>query len=60
MTFAENGKIGMKDEDGNVVLPPSFEALGWSDGNFSVIGDVTGYRQNDLGINLKKEIYYQA
>jgi hypothetical protein len=43
-TFEENGKVGMKDDSGNVVLPPSFEALGWSDGNFSVVGDVTGYR----------------
>ncbi len=43
-TFEENGKVGMKDDAGHVVLPPSFEALGWSDGNFSVIGKVTGYR----------------
>ncbi len=55
-TFEENGKVGMKDEAGNVVLPPSFEALGWSDGNFSVIGEVTGYRLKGFWgiINLKK------
>ncbi len=61
-TFEENGKIGMKDDSGNVVLPPSFEALGWSDGNFSVIGEVTGYRlQGSWGIiNLKKEFITKA
>ncbi|MBK8290379.1 MAG: hypothetical protein IPK96_04865 [Flammeovirgaceae bacterium] len=36
----------------------AFEALGWSDGSFSVIGDVTGYRLNNhWGIlNLKKNL----
>lgn len=52
----------MKDELGRVVLPPAFEALGWSDGNFSVIGEVTGYRlQGSWGIvNLKKEFITKA
>ena len=61
-TFEENGKVGMKDESGNVVLPPSFEALGWSEGNFSVIGEVTGYRLRGLWgiINLKKEFITKA
>lgn len=61
-TFEENGKVGMKDEQGKVVIPPSFEALGWSDGNFSVIGEVTGYRLKGLWgiINLKKEFVTHA
>ena len=61
-TFEENGKVGMKDDSGNIVLPPSFEALGWSDGNFSVIGEVTGYRlQGSWGIiNLKKKFITTA
>ncbi len=60
--FEENGKVGVKDDSGNIVLPPSFEALGWSDGNFSVIGEVTGYRlQGSWGIvNLKKEFITKA
>jgi WG containing repeat len=55
--FEEKGRVGMKNEQGEVILPPSFEALGWSDGNFSVIGEVTGYRLNQQWglINLKKE-----
>jgi hypothetical protein len=60
--FEEKGKVGMKNEQGVVVIPPSFEALGWSDGNFSVIGEVTGYRLNQQWglINLKKEFITKA
>ncbi len=61
-TFEENGKVGMKDEAGHVVLPAAFDALGWSDGNFSVIGDVTGYRLHGQWglVNLKKEFVAKA
>lgn len=60
--FSENGKVGIKNQDGKVVLPASFEALGWADGSFSVVGDVTGYRLNNHWglINLKKEFVTQA
>jgi WG containing repeat len=54
--FEENGKKGIKDETGKVIIPASFEALGWSDGHFSVIGRVTGYKiKNRWGlIDLQK------
>lgn len=42
--FSENGKFGLKNEQGLVVVPPAYEALGWSDGTFSLVGNVTGYR----------------
>lgn len=60
--FEENGKIGLKDQQGTVVLPASFDALGWSDGNFSVIGQITGFRKHDRWglINLKKEFITEA
>jgi hypothetical protein len=60
--FEENGKIGLKDQQGAVVLPASFDALGWSDGNFSVIGQVTGFRQQGRWglVNLKKEFITKA
>lgn len=60
--FEENGKMGIKNESGEVILPASFEALGWSDGSFSVIGQVTGYRsKNQWGLlNLKKEFLTRA
>jgi len=62
LVFEENGRMGIKDQQGKVVVPASFEALGWSDGSFSVIGDVTGYRLNNhWGIlNLKKEFVTKA
>lgn len=61
-TFEENGKVGIKNQEGKVILPASFEALGWSDGSFSVIGNVTGYRQNNQWgiLNLKKEFITKA
>lgn len=60
--FSDHGKMGIKNEQGQVVVPPSFEALGWSDGSFSVIGNVTGYRiNNQWGIlTLKNEFITKA
>lgn len=60
--FEENGKVGIKDDHGKIVIPASFDALGWSDGSFSVIGDVTGYRLNNAWglLNLKKEFLTKA
>ncbi len=60
--FEENGKVGIKNEQGKVVLPASFEALGWSDGSFSVISGVTGYRSNNQWgiLNLSKEFITKA
>jgi hypothetical protein len=60
--FEENGKIGLKDPSGVVILPAAFEALGWSDGSFSMVGDVVGYKvAKKWGlINLKKERITEA
>lgn len=60
--FEENGKIGLKDDNGKIVLPAAFDALGWSDGNFSLIGQITGYRKDNLWglLNLKKEFITKA
>ena len=60
--FEENGKVGLKNEEGRVLLPATFEALGWSDGSFSVIGQVTGYKLGDRWgiVNLKKEFITKA
>jgi hypothetical protein len=60
--FAENGKVGVKDASGRVLLPPTFEALGWSDHHFSVVNQVTGYRQKGKWglINLKQQFITQA
>ncbi|MFM8745028.1 MAG: WG repeat-containing protein, partial [Cytophagales bacterium] len=60
--FEERGKKGIKNQQGQIVIPASFEALGWSDGSFSVIGNVTGYRtQQEWGIiNLQKQFVTPA
>jgi hypothetical protein len=44
--FEENGKVGLKDDHGKVLIPAKYDALGWSDGRFSVIDQATGYKLN--------------
>jgi len=62
LVFEENGKVGLKSEGGQIVLPASFEALGWSDGSFSLIGQVTGYKLGSKWglLNLRKEFITKA
>lgn len=43
-TFEEHGKVGLKNEAGQIIIPAKYEALGWSNGSFSVTGQVTGYK----------------
>ncbi len=43
-TFTEGGKIGLKNKEGQILIPAQYEALGWSNGSFSIIGQVTGYK----------------
>ena len=42
--FRENGKVGLKNEAGKVVIPAQYEEIGWSNGDFSLISNVTGYK----------------
>jgi hypothetical protein len=42
--FLLNGKVGLKNQKGEILIPAQYEALGWSDGSFSVVENVTGYR----------------
>jgi hypothetical protein len=42
--FEDNGKVGLKNESGKVLIPAKYDALGWSDGEFSVLNNVTGYQ----------------
>src|SRR5262245_57874344 len=48
--FEENGKVGLKDDRGQVVIPAVYEAIGWSDGSVSVIERVTGYKKNCMWV----------
>lgn len=42
--FEENGKFGLKNESGQIIIPAIYEALGWSNGSFSISDKVTGYK----------------
>lgn len=42
--FTENGKVGLKDSEGHIVIPAQFDALGWSDGSLTLLDNrITGY-----------------
>lgn len=62
VVFYDNGKAGLRDDSGKVILPAAFDALGWTDGTFSIINQVTGYRQKGKWglVNLKKEFITKA
>jgi hypothetical protein len=46
--FEENGKVGLKTTDGQVLIPAQYDAIGWSDGKLSVINNVTGFKTKGL------------
>ncbi|MBO3700785.1 WG repeat-containing protein [Roseivirga sp. E12] len=47
-TFRRDGKYGLKNiTSGEIVIPPQYEAIGWSDGSFKVINKLIGARQNE-------------
>ena len=46
--FEENGKVGLKGDDGRILIPAHYEAIGWSDGKLAIIDNVVGYRSDGL------------
>lgn len=46
--FEENGKVGLKDQEGHVLIPASYDAIGWSNGKFSIVDRVVGYQSSGL------------
>ncbi|HYG17369.1 MAG TPA: WG repeat-containing protein, partial [Ohtaekwangia sp.] len=46
--FEENGKVGLKNDQGEVLIPAQYQALGWSNGELSFVNNVTGYQMNGL------------
>lgn len=46
--YRENGKVGLKDHNGRILIPARYDDMGWSDGNFSVLDNVTGFKQGRL------------
>ncbi|MDA0193833.1 MAG: WG repeat-containing protein [Bacteroidetes bacterium] len=45
--FLSQGKKGLRDDNGLVVIPATYDNLGWSDGNENPVDDVLGYEEND-------------
>ncbi len=45
--FRENGKVGLKNDAGQVVIPARYEGIGWSNGKFSVVDNVTGCKSGN-------------
>ena len=46
--FEENGKVGLKNEAGEILIPATYDAIGWSDGKLSIVDKVVGYRSGGL------------
>jgi hypothetical protein len=46
--FEENGKVGLKDAEGDVLIPASYDAIGWSNGKLSIVDKVVGYQSGGL------------
>jgi hypothetical protein len=42
--FKENGKSGLKNEQGKILIPAQYDGIGWSNGSFSLVGNVTGFK----------------
>ncbi|MCA6074138.1 WG repeat-containing protein [Fulvivirga sedimenti] len=46
--YTESGREGLKDENGQILIPARYEKVGWSTGDTRVVNDVIGYRENGL------------
>ncbi len=42
----KNGKVGLTDESGTVLIPATYEALGWSNGQESPKDELIGFKKN--------------
>lgn len=60
--FELDGKYGLKNESGEVLIPPKYDNLGWSYGERRIINDVIGYQKNGLWglISVKNKILFQS
>lgn len=46
--FEKDGRFGVKDGTGTVIVPAVYDQLGWSDGSNKVFEDAIGFRRNGL------------
>lgn len=48
LLFEVDGKVGLKDSEGHVLIPAVYDAIGWSNGQLSIVDRVVGYQRNGL------------
>ena len=59
--FSENGKSGIKDSNGEILVPAKYTALGWSDGFELFVDNIVGYYNGNWGlISAKNEVITNA
>ncbi len=59
--FTANNLSGIKEADGNVLIPAKYQRLGWSDGYDQPVDDVIGYYNKQWGlISTKNKIITPA
>ncbi len=60
--FTENGKVGLKNEQGQILIPATYDAIGWSNGNLSIVDEVVGYKAKGLWglINISNKLVTPA
>lgn len=60
--FEENGKVGLRNEQGKILIPAKYEALGWSNGKFNVVSNVIGFKEGGLWglISLENRVLAKA
>ncbi|MEM9857833.1 MAG: WG repeat-containing protein [Bacteroidota bacterium] len=46
--FNKSGKVGLRDEEGTVIIPATYENLGWSNGLIEPQNGVIGFKQGAL------------
>ncbi len=56
--YQEEGRYGMKDPSGEIIIPAVYEAIGWSDGNQRQFDNVVGYKEKGQWgiISLKNKL----
>lgn len=58
--FTQDGKQGLKNNLGEIIIPPQYEVLGWSFSTAEVRNGRIGFRKNDLWgvISINNKILY--
>ena len=60
--FVKDGFYGLRDNEGNVAVPPVYDQLGWSDETEKLIDEVIGFKENGYWglISTKNRVVAEA